>query len=297
MKRKTRDIIEFGLLIGIILFVNIICSHYFFRADLTEDQRYSISPVAKDMMGKLDDVLYVEVYLDGDMDPDFDRLRVSIRQKLEEFKAYSGGKIEYKFTNPNAEADEATRTQFYRTLSQQGIKGFNRVDERNGQRKEVVLFPGALITYKDQSVPVNFYKGNSLLPVDQLLNQSVEGIEFEFLSGLRKLTNHDFKSVAYIIGHGEMGKAETYDIVTALSENYTIERIAIDSVNDLSRFACVIIAQPIQRYSDRDKFVLDQYVVKGGRLLVLMDGAEVRQDSLKGGETFALNKDNNLDDL
>src|SRR6187402_2278067 len=101
MKKKRADSIEFLLLIGIILFVNIITSTYFFRWDFTEDSRYSISSASKEILSKTDDKIRVEVFLDGDLNPNYERLKKSIQEKLDEFKVYTNGNLEYKFTNPS----------------------------------------------------------------------------------------------------------------------------------------------------------------------------------------------------
>ncbi len=208
MKKKRADSIEFLLLAGIILFVNIITSTYFFRWDFTEDKRYSISPASKEILGKLDDKIRVEVFLDGELNPNYERLKKTIQEKLDEFKVYSGGNLEYKFTNPNKEEDITIRKRFYGQLVQRGITPKYSLEEKQGTKEEKYLFPGAIISYKEKETPALFLKGNRMLPEQEQLNQSVEGVEFELISAIRKLTNEKFKKLAVIEGHGEYPKEE-----------------------------------------------------------------------------------------
>ncbi|HVD99320.1 MAG TPA: gliding motility-associated ABC transporter substrate-binding protein GldG [Cytophagaceae bacterium] len=297
MKKKRADSIEFFLLTGIILFVNIITATYFFRWDFTEDQRYSISPASKEILGNIDDKIRIEVFLDGELNPNYERLKKSIQEKLEEFKVYANGNLEYRFTNPNQEEDKETRERLYYQLSQRGITPKYFLEEKNGQKNEKYIFPGALIAYKEKEAPVMFLKGSKLLPEQEQLNQSVEGVEFELISAIRKLSNKEFKTLAVIEGHGEYSKEEILDLTNSLNENYAVERINLSQDTALSRFEAVLIARPKYRWSETDKFVLDQYIVKGGKALFFIDATDVRKDSLQSGVTYSLVQDLNLDDL
>jgi ABC-2 type transport system permease protein len=297
MKKKKADSIEFLLLLGIILFVNIITGVYFFRWDFTEDQRYSISPAAKEILGKIDDKIRIEIFLDGDLNPNYERLKKSVKEKLDEFKVYTHGNLEYKFTNPDLEENEAIRKRHYSQLAQRGITPKYFLEEKDGRRIEKTIFPGAFISYKEKETPVVFLKGSKMLSEQEQLNQSVEGVEFELISAIRKLTNKEFKTLAVIDGHGEYAKEEILDLTNSLNENYAVERVNISQDSSLDRFEAVLIARPKTKWSEHDKFILDQYIVKGGKAIFYVDAADVRKDSLKSGVTYSLVQDLNLDDL
>lgn len=297
MTKKRADIIEFLLLVGIIFFVNVITSTYFFRWDFTEDSRYSISPASKEILGKVDDKIRIEVFLDGELNPNYERLKKSIAEKLEEFKVYSNGNLEYRFTNPSSEENKEIRERLYQQLAQRGITPKYYLDESNGQREEKYLFPGAIVSYKEKETPVMFLKGSKILPEQEQLNQSVEGVEFELISAVRKLSNKEFKSLAVIEGHGEFSKEEILDLTNSLNENYAVERINLSQDTALSRFEAVLIARPKYRWSEADKFILDQYIVKGGKAIFFIDATDVRKDSLQSGVTYSLVQNLNLDDL
>ncbi len=297
MKKKNADILEFLLLVGILLFVNIITSTFFVRWDFTEDSRYSISDASKQILSKTDDKIRIEVFLDGDLNPNYERLKKSIVEKLDEFKVYTNGNLEYKFTDPSKEENKEIRDRLYSQLAQRGITPKYFLEEKNGKKEEKYLFPGALISYKEKETPVMFLKGSKMLPEQEQLNQSVEGVEFELISAIRKLSNKEFKTLAVIEGHGEYAKEEILDLTNSLNENYAVERINLSTDSSLQRFEAVVIARPRYKWSEQDKFKLDQYIVNGGKAIFFMDATDVRKDSLKSGVTYSLSQDLNLDDL
>jgi ABC-2 type transport system permease protein len=297
MNRKIFDISEFVLLLGIIFFLNIIFSDHFFRIDLTEDERYTIAPVTKDILGNLNDVLFIEVYLEGELSPDYTRLQKAIREKLNELRLYSGGKIEYKFTDPNAIENKQVREQFFAQLIQKGIQyRYERIDE-GGKVEEKLIFPSALISYHGKETAVSFMKGSKILPLDQQLNQAVEGIEYEMASSIRKLNSQVVKSLAFIEGHGEFSVENLADISSALSEFYNVARIKLTDSMNLAQYKTLILAGPVTAFQENEKFLLDQYVVNGGNLLVLADALNLNADSLMNGYTYAFPYNTGLDDL
>lgn len=297
MSRKTFDIAELLLLLGIIVFTNIIFSDHFFRIDLTGDQRYSISPDTRQTVGALKDVLFVEVFLGEELAPDYERLRKAIREKLNELRLYSNGKVEYRFTDPNAIEDKKVREQFFAQLIQKGVQyHLERIDQA-GKVEEKIIFPSALLSYEGKEVPVVFLKGSKILPVEQQLNQSVEGIEFELMSAIRKLSSKVTKSLAFVEGHGTLSKDQVADISSTLSEYYNVDRISLSDSPDLSHYQALILAGPTEMFPEKEKFLLDQYVVGGGNLMVLADALNVNADSLMHGYTYAFPHNTGLEEL
>ena len=122
MNRKTFDIVEWGLIVGIVIFLNIICARYFFRLDLTEDKHFSLSETSKVLLPKLNQKVYIEVFLDGELTPDYERLKRAIKEKLDELTIYSNGNIQYRFSNPNAIEDKKLKDQYAAQLLQKGVE-------------------------------------------------------------------------------------------------------------------------------------------------------------------------------
>lgn len=297
MKKRGIAFTEFVLTVLIIILVNIIASQYFFRLDLTKDKRYTIAPASKQLLKKLDDVVYIEVYLEGEFPAGFKRLQSSIRETLDEFSIYSNSKVQYKFINPSAETDPQRRSRIYNQLTQRGIQPTNLFANEKGQKTEKLIFPGALVVYKEHEVPVQFLKGNKAAGSAEMLNQSVEGVEYELISAIRQLSIKDRKSIAFVEGHGEYAVKDVADAYQSLSKFYNVYRIQLNQINDLSGYDALIIARPQTTYSEQDKFKLDQYIVNGGKVLFFLDAVKIDMDSIGVNGALAIPYENNLDDL
>lgn len=295
--RRVYDCLEYLLIVGTLICCNIIFSTYFFRIDFTEDKRHSLAPVTKNILSSLESDLYVDVYLSGTLNSDFERLRKAIQEKLDQCKAYSNRNITYRFIDPSAEPDKIIRERFQNQIYKRGITPHYYLDESNGSKTERLLFPGLILTYKNRETPVSFLKGNKTLSIEEQLNQSVEGVEYEILQGLRRLSTVNYKTITLIDGHGEPAKEKLLEISNALTSLYKLQRRKLDSLNTLKGSDVVILINPTVAFTEKEKYILDQYVVNGGRLFVLLDQADIRKDSLKNGVTFGLEKQLNLNDL
>ena len=122
---SVSDIVWFVGGVAIIIFINIIAQQFFFRADLTEDKRYTVSDATKAMLERMNNEVFIEVYLEGEFPAGFERLQTAIKEKLEEFRVYAGDNIQYKFTNPNSNTDPTTRNQFFNQLAKRGLQPTN----------------------------------------------------------------------------------------------------------------------------------------------------------------------------
>ena len=128
---------------------------------------------------------------------------------------------------------------------------------------------------------------------------SIENLEFEMTDALRRLVNTNVEKIAFLEGHGELNEQETVDISLSLSRYYQIDRgtIGVDPTV-LNDYKAIIIAKPTQPFSEKDKFVIDQYIMRGGRVLWLVDGVRISGESLSnGGFTPAVELDLNLSDI
>lgn len=293
MKRKNIDIVEFLLWFGIIVMINIIASQYFFRIDLTEDNRYTISQTSKKILKDLDDVVYVEVYLGGDLPADYKRLEKAVKEMLDEFRVYGGNKIQYKFFDPNMEEDEMKRSRIYEYLRTKGINPIE-VPTKEGVK---YVFPAAQIIYKEKERPVLLLNTRAGASEAEMLNHSVEGLEYNFISSIRGLSIKNKKSIAFVEGHGEYDPFEVYDVTNTLSQFYNMYRLDMKKVKTLENYDALIIAGPKTKYSEEEKYLLDQYILKGGKALFFLDPVLINIDSIGQNGTLALPYEHNLDDM
>ncbi len=297
MNRKTFDIVEWGFIVGIVIFLNIICSRYFFRLDLTEDKHFSLSETSKVLLPKLNQKVYIEVFLDGELTPDYERLKRAIKEKLDELTIYSNGNIQYRFSNPNAIEDKKLKDQYAAQLLQKGVEYRYERIENEGNVSEQLIFPSAILSSGNKEIPIMFLKGNKTEPLAEQLNQSVEVVEYQLMSALRKLENNATQFVGFVEGQDEFSAQEVADISATLSDFYNVDRVSLSMDSKLEKYGALIIARPITAFTEQEKFILDQYVVKGGSLLLLIDPLNLNVDSLLNGYTYALPYELNLNDL
>jgi ABC-2 type transport system permease protein len=296
---KGQNIIQLILVVGIILLANFISSFVFTRFDLTGDKRFTISESSKKIMGELKDVVYVKIYLDGDFPPGFQKLHNASREMLDELRNYSNGNLEYEFINPSASPDEKERNNFYRQLAEKGLTPTNLEEQSNEGTSQKIIFPGALVSYSTQEIPVQLLKDQIGVSSVQMLNNSIQNLEYEFISAIKKATNPLKASVAFTTGHGEAEEKKVQDITSVLNISYAVERVELyHTLGVLDKYKAVIIAKPDSVFDDKSKFIIDQYIMHGGRVFWLLDQMEVTMDSLGNrGETMAMGHQINIDDM
>ncbi|MGB0523843.1 MAG: gliding motility-associated ABC transporter substrate-binding protein GldG [Flammeovirgaceae bacterium] len=294
--KKWEDLLGFSAVILLIILINIHAGNWFFRLDLTEEKRYTISDASKQCLTNLDDVVYIEVFLDGELNASFKRLQKSIRETLEEFRLYGGDRIQFKFTNPDDAASPAERNQIHKQLMERGLPATTLNETVNGEKKQKLIFPGAMISYRNRELPVLLLKGNKLSTPQQQINQSVEGVEFELANAIRQLSIKNKKKIAFTQGHDELSKKDLIDITTTLEETYLVDHIYLDEVN-LTEYDALLIAHPKKAFSETEKFLLDQFIMQGGNALFLIDPIQMNLDSIPIGGTYAFGYDLQLEDL
>lgn len=282
----------------IILMLNYIGSFFFHRFDLTQEKRYSLAPETRRILRNLDDVVFVRVYLDGDLPVGFNRLKTAIAELLDDFRAYAPRNLQYEFTDPAADPDPRIRNNVFTRLYEAGLQPTNaQVRARDGSISQKIVFPGAILSYGEVEVPLNLLKNNPGLPGEVNLQNSIQSLEYEFISMIRNLDSDTIEKVAFLEGHGEFDAYQTGDITRELANFYQVDRGAVRGrPGSLDPYSAVIIARPIRAFSEADKYVIDQYIMNGGKVLWLIDPVEVSMDSLFMGATFAFYRPLNLED-
>lgn len=296
---KGQAIMQLILLIGIIVLTNIVSSFVFTRIDLTDDNRFTLSDNSKKLVSQLKDVVYIRVYLEGDFSPGFSRLQQSTREILDELSIYSNGNLQFEFIDPSANPDEKERNKFYAQLYQKGIQPTTVEERTNEGVKRTYIFPGALVSYANVEMSIALLKNQNGFPPELILNNSIQNLEYEICNVIRKVTDPMRPTIAFLEGQGELDTTNVNDIATALKASYELKRVRIDGkLNALKDYQAVVIAKPDSAFNEKDKFVIDQYVMHGGKLIILIDPIQASMDSLeRGGEILAPARDLKLDDM
>ncbi len=309
-RRKTERI-NFLLLLFLLVLLNIAGNFAFFRIDLTSEKRYSLNGETVRFLKGLDDIIYVKVYLEGDMPAGYKKLRNSTQEMLDEMRAY-GSNIEYEFIDPAASGDEKETKAVYRQLVEQGLIYTTPVEEKESGVSQKLLWPGALVSYRGKTIPLQLLSSTTYASEELMITRAINDLEYEITNAIRKLTSVVKPRVAFIEGHGELDSLETKDVQTALKEYYTVERVRLDSslstliyrtqrkdsIIFALKYQAIVIAKPDSAFSEKDKFLIDQFVMRGGKVLWMLDRVEASMDSLSNSNaSLVYPLDLNLDDL
>lgn len=276
--------------------VNVLSAFLFFRADLTAEKRYTLTDATRNLLANLDDDIHVNVYLTGNLPPGFKRLENAVRETLDEFAARADRNVTYRFVDVAAVTDTAARNKLFGQLLEKGLQPTNVVNPQGGTRTEKIIFPGAVVSYKGQEVPVLLLKGNKARTPEEQLNQSYEGVEYALASAVRKLTQPvGSRRRVGLLARTRVPPSRFSDLLASVQENYDLFYVDLTKPGPIANLDVLLVPKPDQPFSDDDLFKLDQFVVKGGRALFFVDGARV--DSVGAEGTFAQPLNLNLDEL
>jgi gliding-associated putative ABC transporter substrate-binding component GldG len=296
-KAFWKDISIFGLGLMSLFFFNLLGQQYFFRWDLTEEKRYTISDATKAMLRSLDEEVEVTVYLEGEINPGFQRLQKSVEETLEEFEVYAGNELTYRFVNPLDAVAPEERQAFFVQLAGMGIEPTRVYDEEDGQRMQKLIVPGAIIKHQGQEAGVMLLNGNRAAGAQEALNQSIENVEYELASGIRRLVAAERKTVGFLTRHGELQGVELASLRKTVSEFYDVNDINLSQVSSVPDVEVLMINKPKERFSREDKYKLDQYIMQGGKIMFFIDPLFIEMDSIGENGSIAFPYDLNLDDM
>ncbi|MBL6962280.1 MAG: gliding motility-associated ABC transporter substrate-binding protein GldG [Bacteroidetes bacterium] len=297
-RHKRQSLISMAVLIAAIVVLNVFSSYKHFRIDLTQDKRYTLGEPTRELLNTLDDQLYIKVYLEGELPAGFRKLKESTRELLDEMRNASNTVIDYDFIDPLESGNVQERNEIYQQLIEMGLEPVNLEVQMDGENTQKIIFPEAIIFYKNKQLSVKLLKQQIGVHPEEVLHNSIISLEYEISNTIRKLTNDAPSRIAFIEGHGELDENETRDIFNTLSEFYEVERINLTKykVGILDHFDLLIIAKPDSFFNDLENFKIDQFIVKGGRVLWLVESLLANIDSMAshGGVSTTMDYDLNL---
>lgn len=299
---KKRDAVLILAISGVIvLLVNLLSQYVHFRADLTAEKKYSLLKPTKELVKDLKDVILIKVYLEGDMSADFKRLQQATRDMVLELRAIGGKKIEYEFIDPinGRSADE--QKALLQELLEKGLSPVNEQTGKANESKRTMVFPCAVVIYGGREFPVQLIESQIGYDKKQTINNSIISLEYKFSMAIQKLTQYRPPRLAFTNGHGELSKMELADVHAQLQKlSYEVSYINITKVYRVpDRFDALVIAKPTEPFDEKEKYKLDQFVMRGGKVLWLLDPTTASMDSLKFNPTgqFVMDRNLNLDDM
>ncbi|MDX2360291.1 MAG: Gldg family protein [Crocinitomicaceae bacterium] len=298
--------------IGIIL-VNIIFSLLPIRIDMTEDQRYSLAPGTIEFLNEAENFnsrLNITIYLEGNLPAEINQFRNAIEHKLNEFMQYSGDRIEYTFINPSNGTEEENQEVYQEIFAEgNGILPMDIVYMEDAEQRQIMLWPGAILEYGSgqgsKRQAVQLLPGSKMgMPyqlngITDIIQNSVNNLEYMLISSIRRVTQLEKPRIAFLHGHGELSFADTQRARALISPYFSIADVTInDSLAALDNVDGLIIARPRSAFSDQELFIIDQFLMRGGRLMCMLDKLYLAEDTLKqNGQTHTTRYDLRLDDM
>ena len=306
MKRKSpkfRHILEVIIALALIIVINIIGNVKFSRLDLTEDRLHTLSDNTIDFLeNEIDQVINIEIYLDGEFPAFIQKLKNSIKEKIEEFQAYAGKKVKFRFVNPNE--DKELAKELKQQLAQLGLYPSFILSKDEGSEEFTEIWAGAKILYGEKQQAIQFLPGGNFLVSPAHVNDAINQLEYNFVKAFWQLTNQSKDNIAFLRGHGELTNAEAWSIQYELKQFYNVDTVQIidstgkENLKVLDKFQALVIAKPTKSFNEKEKYIIDQYVMKGGKVFWLIDNLDVPEDSLATSEVVnTFQYDLNIDDM
>ena len=302
-----------GLLAAVLVLLNFIGSMLYFKLDMTKDQRYSLAQSTVNYLSdkkNFENRISIQIYLDGNMPSELKNFQNALKDKLKDFKRIAGTRVEFLFTDPNVGTEDeinALRSQLYDRGK--GILPLEILYLKDGTQSQMLLFPGALLSYSVNGITkegvVQLLPGTqpgrpyALEQMTEIIENALNNLEYNLLSAMRRLTQTSKPTIAFLQGHGELNPAETMRARALISPYYQIKDVALnDSIAALQDVDGLIIADPQAPFSQKDLYLIDQFVMRGGKLLCFMNTLALNEDTLNAtGMTHTSRKNLLLDRL
>ena len=279
---KKNNIYKYAIAIAIFIVVVLFAFKIlFFRLDLTEEKRFSITKASKNILKNIKSPIKVIIYI-GEADANIAHLKNGVNDILDEFAAYSESNISYSYVNPADAKDEAERNKNFYRLEDRGLSPITiSTRDAGGKVSQTLIFPWADVILDKDTLPVCLMKPTGMKSGEESVNAAIEELEYNLIDAINILNKSSFDKIAFIEGHGELSELETYSISEQLSRYFQIDRgVLADDASIISGYKAIIVAKPTKPFSESDKFIIDQYIMNGGKVVWLLDAINYSTEEL-----------------
>ena len=306
LKQRQKSINDKTLLrtIAMLILIGVVSASAFTRFDFTKEKRFTISPISRNTMDSLNAPVQVTVYLQGDNFPGgMKRLQRATRDMLSDLQAYSHGKLQFNFLDVIAaikKMPDNEQKAEYDSLQAKGIAGQPYSVKTDNGVTQMLIFPEALVQYAGKTIAVSLLQTRIGLSEDEVYNNSIQNLEYAFSSAIKKITSGGKPIIGFTESNHELTDLQLNDAMKSLSDGYDVGRINLKTIplSVLMRIKLLVVPKPSTKFSELEKFKIDQYIMRGGKVLWTIDQVNAELDSLRGhgGEEMSFPKDLNLDD-
>jgi len=294
------------ILIAILAVVNLLSAHLHYRIDLTQEKRYTLSKPTKEMLSHLDDDIQVDIFLAGNLKAGLRKLAKSTDDILNEFNEYSDGKVRIHSFDPLAGLDDSAKSNLLDSFSRMGISPKTQIAQakKGDEESQRIVIPAAIVHYKDHLYAVDLLTGVHLgggeQGEEQYYTNAETLLEYKFGSAIDKITQKTIPRIGYLLGNGEPLDYRVYGLIEELRQNYRFGVVKLDSVPFITPtdYQALVIVKPTEKFTEREKLTLDQYVLHGGQLIWAIDALHAEKDSLRQEQgSIAFDRGLDLEDL
>ena len=288
-----------AMIFTVIVLIGVLVKIFPFRLDLTEEKKYSLHPSSIEILKSLEEPIEIEILLSGKLPGGMRRLQRSIEETISTINAYSKQKITFFYNDP-LNLPEDTREDYIVGLAEYGINPTNLYITEDGGQKSKLIFPGVIVRTGEFETGTLLLKGEKGMGPDEILNQSIENLEYELIQAIKKVSIGQEKSIGMTMSRGEMNEDDGFGIVETLVDQHEVFKIPLadaTKAEDLDPFDVIIVAGPKEEYSVKEIYFLDQYLMRGGNLIFLVDAMEYDLSEAGGEGTIAMPKEHGLDQL
>ncbi|MBI2411155.1 MAG: Gldg family protein [Candidatus Kerfeldbacteria bacterium] len=240
------------LVVAIAVVVNMLMMSLSVRFDMTEGKQYTLSDATKNIVSRLQDPVTIKVFFSKEVPQDLLALKRDVEDLTSEYKRAGGGNVIVEFTDPKADSAAQKEVSTYGIPQIQfNVVGNEKYEVSNG-------YAGIALVHGDQyeTIPV----------VSQTTN-----LEYDMTAAIQKMSREQVPQISFLSDHGV---ETTGQVQKALEQQYSVNAVTLD---DLSNVQNLVIVGPTEAFTDKEQYTLDQFVMNGGKLFVLLDGMVVNE--------------------
>jgi gliding-associated putative ABC transporter substrate-binding component GldG len=272
---KAQTLLRVVIILAILILVNIISIRVFGRLDVTDKKLFTLSSASKELMRSLDDKVTVKAYFTEDIPAPYNNNRRALLDELNEYKAYSRGNLQYEFIDPSGEKGE-------QDAQQQGIAPVQVQVVKEDKLEVKRAYMGLLFLYEDKK---------EVIPVVQ----NTSTLEYDISSTIKRLTSRTQKRIGFLTGQGEPALSELSRVQQLLGKQYQVTTVDVGNGKPVPPdVAALVVMAPAKPFSEPDKYHIDQYLMRGGKVAFLLNRVDANLQN-RFGRALELNLDDLLD--
>ncbi|MFM1912461.1 MAG: hypothetical protein RIR51_299 [Bacteroidota bacterium] len=280
--------------IGIAIFI----SSFFIdgRIDLSQDKRFTLALSTKGILENLKAPIHIKFFLNGDNLPSgFKRLRNAGISTMEDFQKIANQKISIEFIDIYKDLEKTERDKIIIQLDSMGIHPTNIIQSENGQSSQTFAMPGLLMSQGNREFGLLLLKGNQLSSPEEILNQSIEQMEYQMIQGIKILDQTEKKNIGFLFDYGTYSPTENFDLINSLQAAYNLYPVDLDNSPSLDGLDAICLINPIKKFSENSLYKIDQFLLKGGKAVFFQEGIQV--DTVQNQGIIITEKNSGLEEF